>query len=563
MSQYRLHNYGRPLVSFDENLRLMGAISFGRLCGFDAATYAGFKATITHAISGMKWVQQDGTAGAVRGVALSVNGTFIMEDEGIDVNVDYNVGNVKERIDTLVMNHSFLPSAGGAAAYYSVLKGADNNGLPSRGPAVSQPLLQVPIGRFIIPAGAADHTGTKYEPYEQKTLGGSGALIKENETDLYDVTSGYELASMNRMIKSGLFMITTTTGRPTTDSTDWMVIVMRRLTKITQIAQGVSTGKSYSRSSTDSGVTWGAWQSLNASDLNAAIAALQAAVGTLNYTSNNYLTDGQDLTTACSELDAALNAVAVNAIGVTDYTQFAPVTNLIDFEPLASSVERINLILGDRNHSLGGSQQRLITNGENLSSSLRGIDQAFNALPDNENFNTGSSGFIGMRYCSMAAVVNGPPGVATPSIVTTQFSSNKVTRYQKVFELSTGNTWKRVSADSGGTWGAWSLGSDHQTLTRVFDLGAWDMNVALSLIVITPPPAGVDPSKIRGIRAMVRNDAGDNFYNLTNNGSGYIQWAPGAPGAIIFGSKSGGDFDSVNFSNGVINRGYYVVDLIP
>lgn len=559
--QFRFHNFNRPLVSFDENLRLLGAISFGRLAGYDSVVFTGNTATISHNLTGVAWVKLDGSPGEIRSCAISANGTFIHEDAAIDVNVDFNAANAFERVDLLVLNHSFLASTGGSDAYYSVLKGADGLGFPSRGPAISQPTIQIPIGRFIVPANAANHNNTKYEPYEQKALGGMGAFLKQNETDVIDVTNGFEKSDFNRMIKSGLFMLTSTTNRPAGTSNDWMVIVLRRGVKITQLATGVATGKTYSRSSGDTGLTWGAWDGSSNSDVTALIAALTAAVGDLNYPNNNYILDGDSATIAISKLDGVLNTLYL-MIGGRDYTQYT-ITNLVDFETITASLERLNIIIGDRANSGLGSQLRKITNGSNISAQLRGLDNAWDMLPDNENFNTGQSAVsIGVRYCSMGAVVNGPAGVASPSIVTTQYNANSVVIYQKVHHLLTGNIWIRVSTNSGVAWSAWTTGTE-KTIKKIFDLPAWDMNNPISLVIITPPPAGVDPNKILGITARIRNDAGTDFYDLRNNGCGYTQWSPAGAGSIVFGSLDGGDFDTANFNDLSFSRGTYVVELLP
>lgn len=317
MAQIRFHNYQRPLVSFDENLRGLGAIHPGRICGFDTmAIVGGNTLSVAHTAAGLINTNLDGTAHAIRGVVQSRQGNFIHEDAAIQVNVDYNVGNANDRIDILVMEHTFLNAVGGAPAVYSIIKGVLTG---AQEPVLSNALTQVLIGKFLIKAGAGDHVNTVYEPVDPKILGGASAVVKFNGEDIQDASSiinpgrvvvgAQTLADFNRLTKSGMFAITTTLNRPTTATNVWLVLVMKRGNQVVQLALDKLTGKTYTRSSQDIGATWQAWRNLNPSDLT----------GDLIYTSNNYIVDGEDLTVTASKLDAAIAAASGGLLTSPDF----------------------------------------------------------------------------------------------------------------------------------------------------------------------------------------------------------------------------------------------------
>lgn len=304
MGQIRFHNYQRPLVSFDENMRALGFIHPGRICGFDTmAIVGGNTLGIAHTLTGVIPTLLDGTGGTKRGTVQSRQGNFIQEDAAINIDVDFNVGNLNDRIDLLIMQHSFIDSVGGAAAVYSIIKGVLTG---AQEPALSDPLTQVLIGKFLIKAGAANHVNTIYEPTDPFSLGGVFSISKKSDRDVPDVSNlvnpgrvvaGAQVNSdLNRMTKSGLFRIITTTNRPTTFANEWFILVSAFGTFIVQMALS-KDGKAYTRCSLDTGATWTAWQNLNNSDLS---------VGNLDYSSNNFVADFDSVTVAIGKLDAAL-----------------------------------------------------------------------------------------------------------------------------------------------------------------------------------------------------------------------------------------------------------------
>lgn len=310
MAQIRFHNYQRPLVSFDENMRALGFVGPGRVCGFDTMSIVGGNTlAIAHTATGVKPTLLDGTGGTLRGVVQSRQGNFIQEDAAININVDFNVANANDRIDLLIMQHSFIDSVGGAAAVYSIIKGVLTG---AEEPALSDPLTQVLIGKFLIKAAAANHVNTVYEPVDPFLLGGGFGISKKSDRDVQDISNlvnpgrivaGAQTNSdFNRMTKSGLFRIVTITNRPSAFATEWFVLISSFVAFVVQLALS-KDGKAYTRCSLDSGATWTTWEHLNNSDL-----------GDLNYSSNTYVTDGDNFTVAIGKLDAAIGTAVAGLL---------------------------------------------------------------------------------------------------------------------------------------------------------------------------------------------------------------------------------------------------------
>lgn len=312
--QNRYHNYNRPLASFDENLRLLATRYSGRIAGYDRIeAMGGTTLRIYHDVTGFKHTNAAGVDQVPRSAAITKQGVVITEDGYIDVNVDLNGGNSKERIDLLVLTHSFLASPGGASANYSIIKGAVEMDHPQDGPSETNPLIQIPLGRIYIPAGAVSHTATRYEPLPPKLNSKEFiGFVKEDEFNVKDITSHYANGDFNRCIKPGMGFITSTTNRPSTASGNWFLVVMGKGLSITQLAQSVIDGKAYVRASVNRGSTWTPWVNLNNPDVEIAISDLADNVGDLNYLSNNYITDTESLTITAGKLDAAIKTVADN-----------------------------------------------------------------------------------------------------------------------------------------------------------------------------------------------------------------------------------------------------------
>lgn len=154
MAQKRFNEYQAVLISDDDNKEKFGQSPAGRYAGFDTITYAGSGSTfgLSHETTGITPTKANGTVQTRTGVMVSNAGVVIHEDSGITgLTLGTNVGNATARIDLIVMTHSYILSAGGSAATYSVIQGTFGT---YRAPALANPATQVIIGEIHIRAGA-------------------------------------------------------------------------------------------------------------------------------------------------------------------------------------------------------------------------------------------------------------------------------------------------------------------------------------------------------------------------------------------------------------------------
>lgn len=160
MTQVRFHNYKRPVVSFDENQRLMGIIKSGRYAGFDTMTnVSGLSFEIAHTKTGVIKSKVDLTQTPRIGVIVTPQGTIINEDANLALSVDTNAGNANIRVDLIVYTHNHVIASGGAAATVSIIKGALGSFTK---PALPSPAIQTVIGMLLIPANAANLNTATY-----------------------------------------------------------------------------------------------------------------------------------------------------------------------------------------------------------------------------------------------------------------------------------------------------------------------------------------------------------------------------------------------------------------
>jgi hypothetical protein len=100
-------------------------------------------------------------------------------------------------------------------------------------------------------------------------------------------------------------------------------------------------------------------------------------------------------------------------------------------------------------------------------------------------------------------------------------------------------------------------------LTKVLDIGDWNMDST----TLKSVAHGLDATKIRSIKALIRDDAGTSVYDIGNNAgaSSYPGGSVAALGAtdITLNRLSAGTFDSTTFDATTFNRGWIVVTYVP
>lgn len=360
MGQIRYQNFGRPLVSFDENRRTIGLAIPGVYCGWDkVSSIAGNSVTIAHDQTGVLASKQDNsTLDGPLGLAVSKHGVEIYEDAPVIVNVSNNIGNAFIRVDWLVMSHNYLGTGGGTPASYSIVQGPNgaNFAEPS---ALPNPATQIIIGKFYIPASATDLSGIAYIKAEVPKLGGFG-FTKLNEFEIKSWANGEAvLDNLNLLVKTGAYSTFSTTSNSPIASRLFSVIVLRKGNNVTQLASDQGNGKVYSRNTTNLGASWGPWQNLNNADVVVDFSPINAKIGSQTYTAQNFVTNGQSLTASIDALDIEAE-VQLNALSTTN-----------------TNVTNLATAIGSRNYT----QQNVIDNGESITASLDKLDIHFGFYP--------------------------------------------------------------------------------------------------------------------------------------------------------------------------------------
>ena len=98
----------------------------------------------------------------------------------------------------------------------------------------------------------------------------------------------------------------------------------------------------------------------------------------------------------------------------------------------------------------------------------------------------------------------------------------------------------------------------------VYEIGGWDMDADASKIVSTE----IVFTKVRGISFLIKNDSGDNVFPNGFTQSGFTSDVEAAAGGTdasgdlsIFMSRTpSGTFDSTDFNDVSVNRGFVIVD---
>lgn len=179
MSQIRLRDYKEPLTSFHHNLINLLVNKQGRFGGFDTFVPTGtLSFNITHAGTNFTYKDEVGDIVGPIGILLTPQGVKIVETAAINgLSLDSNGGNATYRIDLLVCSHRFLNIDGGQVATYEIVKGPIASFTE---PALTDPLLQTIVGRFIIPPNATNLTGVRYKKAKAPDSGdGEDARISE------------------------------------------------------------------------------------------------------------------------------------------------------------------------------------------------------------------------------------------------------------------------------------------------------------------------------------------------------------------------------------------------
>jgi hypothetical protein len=564
MGQFRFHNYQRPLNSFDENLRIMGLAHGSVYSGFDEmSVVAGNTLAWAHTHSALKHTQQNGAAGANRSVIVSQQGTIVMEDASIQLNVDFNVGNAHYRKDFLIMTHSYLDSVGGSNAVYSIIKG------PLGGyadPTLTNPLVQVKIGELIILPNAADHTLTSWERTETKTLGGIGVFSKFSESEVMTKTGEY-FKNISNYDKSGFYYVSNNPSNApvVAGQTDWFLIVSRRGNKINQIAQAAGNGKVFTRAAV-AGV-WTSWINLNNPDVEANVTALSNSIGNKLYAENNYILDSETITASLNKLDIALKDVSdLVTIAETDINNAE--ANIAD---LLSDVADLQNYVG----TLLFDYQRVVVNSDDLTDNLDRLDATLRQINGAHNLNDAAFK-VGM-FLVTALPVNGPSGFfkdpGYPCYMIANYDSVAGTIHQ-TFIVSGGLARPLFYTRdyTGVAWTGWGLRNYLEVTSNLsiakkrVDISNWDMDAVGTKTVAH---GLINHTRILSISVMIFDDSGNIYDFLHHPTQGASDFRPSgfittidATNISLFRQPSAdnGWFDNTSFDFNSSNRGYITIE---
>ena len=99
---------------------------------------------------------------------------------------------------------------------------------------------------------------------------------------------------------------------------------------------------------------------------------------------------------------------------------------------------------------------------------------------------------------------------------------------------------------------------------KVIEIGAWDMDATASVFIahgLDLGSAGATVANIRGVRCVIINDAQNNAYEFDAwNGTSCGGSLTVGVALVSLGRTAAGIFDSTNFNDTGINRGYIILE---
>jgi hypothetical protein len=191
-------------------------------------------------------------------------------------------------------------------------------------------------------------------------LGGHHVFGKLNRTDVREIQNSVLVNDFNKLLDSQILALNNNPANSPGGSNNWTCLIVKQGARITQLAINANNGKSYSRASSNTGSSWGSWVSLNNPDIATDIDALETAIGTRIYTEQNYVTNGESLTSSIDALDQQLQNTQTDA------------------DSAAAEANANTGKIGNQTYS----QENYVTNGESLTSSIDALDQQLKIVSD-------------------------------------------------------------------------------------------------------------------------------------------------------------------------------------
>jgi hypothetical protein len=181
MAQKIYYNYKDLLASNDFNRVLLGVHEPGRYRGFDTMNVIVLAFTLSHEVTGIVQTRENLTQTNPTGIAITKQGFVIQEDAAISgLACASNAANAFTRIDLVVCTHEDVNVAGGQAATYSVIQGADGGAVV---PSLPNPEKQIILGQISIPPSVANLSTATWTKTAAPLLGGANIFTNFPELD--------------------------------------------------------------------------------------------------------------------------------------------------------------------------------------------------------------------------------------------------------------------------------------------------------------------------------------------------------------------------------------------
>ena len=179
MAQIRFWNFKDDDTTFRLNQWLNGILNPGVYRGFDFVAQASNIFRMNHAATGFVDFDIDSVANNAKGVLRTPQGTYILEDGNIDINISANAG-PGTRFDLIFCQHEYIDGLeGGAVATYAVSEGVPGGGTP----ALQNPEKQILIGVLTLPQGFSDlqDTGVVFIKEAAPTFSNDPTIVHTNK----------------------------------------------------------------------------------------------------------------------------------------------------------------------------------------------------------------------------------------------------------------------------------------------------------------------------------------------------------------------------------------------
>lgn len=163
MAQKVLANFQEQINSAIFNRMHWKRAERGAYCGFNVFSPDAGQLTFDLGHTGFTAVDDDGEYTDPLGIVVTKQGIIIQEDADITgLTCLTNGSNGSDRYDAVVVNHTKVNTPGGAAATYSIKKGA--NSYPYENLVVGLTEDEILIGWVVVPANATDLDAASYYP---------------------------------------------------------------------------------------------------------------------------------------------------------------------------------------------------------------------------------------------------------------------------------------------------------------------------------------------------------------------------------------------------------------